>query len=198
MTGVQTCALPIYPGWVSWRKSWPGNWYGVSRFFKWLETKAYKMHVRVLLSRYRAYTPCEACGGARLKTDALLWRLGSKENADAVLDASVRFKPQGVNWSPECLASLPGLALHDLMLLPIGKTREFFEGLHLPAPMDEATDLLLTDIRARFAYLGEVGLGYLTLDRQSRTLSGGEVQRINLTTALGTSLTNTQIGRAHV
>ena len=63
--------------------------------------------------------------------------------------------------------------------------------LHLPAPLDEATDLLLAEIRARLAYLSEVGLGYLTLDRQSRTLSGGEVQRINLTTALGTSLVNT-------
>src|SRR6185436_5385329 len=61
----------------------------------------------------------------------------------------------------------------------------------LPAPLDEATDLLLTEIRARFDYLHQVGLGYLTLDRQSRTLSGGEVQRINLTTALGTSLVNT-------
>ena len=75
------------PGWVSWRKSWPGKWYGVGRFFKWLETKAYKMHVRVLLSRYRAYTPCEACGGARLKTEALAWRLGTREDADAVLAA---------------------------------------------------------------------------------------------------------------
>src|SRR5262249_22969260 len=62
---------------------------------------------------------------------------------------------------------------------------------HLPAPMDEATRLLLDEIRTRLSYLVEVGLGYLTLDRQSRTLSGGEVQRINLTTALGTSLTNT-------
>ena len=67
----------------------------------------------------------------------------------------------------------------------------FFEGLRLPAPLDEAADLLLSEVRARFAYLCEVGLGYLTLDRQSRTLSGGEVQRINLTTALGTSLVNT-------
>src|SRR5207248_8857991 len=62
---------------------------------------------------------------------------------------------------------------------------------HLAAPLDEATDLLATEIRARLGYLADVGLGYLTLDRQSRTLSGGEVQRINLTTALGTSLVNT-------
>ena len=73
------------PDWVSWRKSWPGTWYGVRRFFDWLETKAYKMHIRVLLSKYRAYTPCDACDGARLKPDALLWRLGTKEDADSVL-----------------------------------------------------------------------------------------------------------------
>ena len=69
--------------WVSWRKSWPGTWYGVRRFFDWLETKAYKMHIRVLLSKYRAYTPCATCDGARLKPDALLWRLGSKADADS-------------------------------------------------------------------------------------------------------------------
>jgi len=178
-------------GWVSWRKSWPGSWYGVARFFKWLETKAYKMHVRVLLSRYRAYTPCAACDGARLKPDALLWRVGSKTNADAVLAPAARFKPQGTKWDADRLASLPGLALHDMVLLPISRTREFFDKLSLPAPLDDATDLLLGDIRARLGYLTEVGLGYLTLNRQSRTLSGGEVQRINLTTALGTSLTNT-------
>ena len=148
--------------WVSWRKSWPGKWYGVKRFFAWLETKAYKMHIRVLLSRYRAYTPCATCGGARLKPDALLWKLGRERHS-----------------------------IHDLMLLPIERLRTFFEALELPAPLDEATDLLLTEIRGRLAYLGEVGLSYLTLDRQSRTLSGGEVQRINLTTALGTSLVNT-------
>ena len=58
--------------WVSWKKSWPAHWYGVQRFFDWLETKAYKMHIRVLLSKYRAYTPCTACDGARLKPEALL------------------------------------------------------------------------------------------------------------------------------
>src|SRR6266581_3781691 len=179
------------PEWVSCRKSWPGTWYGVARFFRWLETKAYKMHVRVLLSRYRAYTPCSVCAGARLKPDALLWRLGAKEDADRVLDAGLRFLPQGAKFGDDVLRGLPGLTVHDLMLLPVERTRAFFENLHLPAPLDEATDLLLTEIRARLRYLVEVGLGYLTLDRQSRTLSGGEVQRINLTTALGTSLVNT-------
>src|SRR5712671_2682000 len=179
------------PEWVSWRKSWPGVWYGVGRFFKWLETKAYKMHVRVLLSRYRAYTPCSACNGARLKPEALLWRVGTKEDADRVLDPARRFKPQGAKFSDDTLRALPGLTVHDLVLLPAERARAFFEHLHLPAPLDEATDLLLTEIRARLRYVSEVGLGYLTLDRQSRTLSGGEVQRINLTTALGTSLVNT-------
>src|SRR5262245_26340817 len=145
-------------GWVSWRKSWPGKWYGVARFFKWLERKAYKMHVRVLLSRYRAYTPCEACGGARLKTDALAWRLGTREDAEAVLEPRQRFRPNGMDLAPAAFESLPGLALHDLVLLPIDKARAFFGNLRLPAPLDEATDLLLTDIRARFSYLTEVGL----------------------------------------
>ncbi len=75
--------------------------------------------------------------------------------------------------------------------MPIDDCRRFFAALELPAPLDEAADLLLREIRARLKYLSDVGLGYLNLDRQSRTLSGGEVQRINLTTALGTSLVNT-------
>ncbi|HWQ39625.1 MAG TPA: excinuclease ABC subunit UvrA [Burkholderiales bacterium] len=179
------------PQWVSWRKSWPGTWYGVKRYFDWLETKAYKMHIRVLLSKYRAYTPCAACGGSRLKPEALLWRLGTKADADAVLDPRRRFRPTAVAWNVAQLHAAPGLTLHDLMLLPVDRCKQFFDSLHLPAPLDEATGLLLGEIRTRLSYLQEVGLGYLTLDRQSRTLSGGEVQRINLTTALGTSLTNT-------
>ncbi|HEX6137140.1 MAG TPA: excinuclease ABC subunit UvrA [Casimicrobiaceae bacterium] len=179
------------PEWVSWDRSWPGTWYGVRRFFAWLETKAYKMHIRVLLSKYRAYTSCEACGGARLKPDALLWRLGTREDADRVLDPARRFRPRGLGIDAGALEALPGLTVHDLMLLPIDRARTFFARLALPAPLDDATDLLLGEIRARLGYLADVGLGYLTLDRQSRTLSGGEVQRINLTTALGTSLVNT-------
>jgi len=175
---------------------WQTQWYGIRRFFAWLESKAYKMHVRVLLSRYRAYTPCAACGGARLKPDALLWRVGGKSDADAALaPASAgsyrRYKPIGAAWSDAQLEALPGLSIHDLMLLPIERVRRFFDGLSFTGVLDEATELLLEEVRARLKFLCDVGLGYLTLDRQSRTLSGGEVQRINLTTALGTSLVNT-------
>jgi excinuclease ABC subunit A len=178
----------VIDGEGDWSK---GVWYGVKRFFAWLETKSYKMHVRVLLSRYRAYTPCTTCDGARLKTEALLWRLGSKKLSAAALGANNPFRPQGVQWSEQTLQDLPGLAIHDVMLLPVERACAFFDELALPQPLDEATDLLLAEIRSRFSYLRNVGLGYLTLDRQSRTLSGGEVQRINLTTALGTSLVNT-------
>ncbi|MCG3144551.1 MAG: UvrABC system protein A [Gammaproteobacteria bacterium] len=178
------------PDFVSWEKSWPGSWYGVRRFFAWLETKAYKMHIRVLLSKYRAYTDCPACNGARLKPEALLFRLGTT-GASAGGGAKELLRPPGVQWTEAQLRGLPGLCVHDVMLLPIDRVRACMDALELPAPLDEATDLLLAEIRARLNYLVQVGLGYLTLDRQSRTLSGGEVQRINLTTALGTSLVNT-------
>ena len=77
------------------------------------------------------------------------------------------------------------------MMLPVERALEFFERVELPQPFDDAAELVLGEIRTRLQYLCDVGLRYLTLDRQSRTLSGGEVQRINLTTALGTSLVNT-------
>jgi len=168
-----------------------GVWYGTRRFFDWLESKAYKMHIRVLLSRYRSYDECPACAGARLKGDALLWRLGSKPDADAVLAPQQRFKPAGLALADTTWQRLPGLTVHDVMRLPIERCLQFFAALTLPRGLDEATELLLAEIRARLKYLVDVGLGYLTLDRQSRTLSGGEVQRINLTTSLGTSLVNT-------
>ncbi len=142
-------------------------WYGVRRFFQWLETRSYKMHVRVLLAKYRSYTPCHTCNGARLKEEALLWRLADRARPGS------------------------GLNIHELMLLPLDACLSFFERIALPAPLDEAADQLLGEVRSRLGFLVRVGLGYLTLDRQSRTLSGGEVQRISLTTALGTSLVNT-------
>ncbi len=168
-----------------------GKWYGAAGYFRWLESKSYRMHIRVLLSRYRAYTTCPDCRGARLKPEALAFRLGTKTEADAVLDPSLRFRPAGTGFDDKILAKLPGLTLHDVNQLPLAKAREFFATLKLPAPYDEASEHLMEAIRSRLDYLCTVGLGYLTLDRQSRTLSGGEVQRINLTTALGTSLVNT-------
>ncbi|WP_299452349.1 excinuclease ABC subunit UvrA [uncultured Pigmentiphaga sp.] len=183
------------PDWKGGSDAWKYQWYGVKRFFDWLETKAYKMHIRVLLSKYRAYTPCPDCNGARLKPDSLLWRVGTKAEADLILpesdDRYVRFRPLHVAWDQATLDALPGLSIHDLMLLPIERVRVFCDALRFEGVMDAATELLLQEVRARLKFLCDVGLGYLTLDRQSRTLSGGEVQRINLTTALGTSLVNT-------
>ncbi|RUS68316.1 UvrABC system protein A [Saezia sanguinis] len=178
--------------------NWNKQWYGIRRFFEYLESKSYKMHIRVLLSKYRSYTTCPVCLGARLKTEALLWRVGSKEQADAVLAPEKRFMPAGVQWNYKQLEALPGLSLHDLMLLPIERLYRFINLAFPVLKKQQATDtekdplqLLYDEIRTRLQYLCDVGIGYLTLDRQSRTLSGGEVQRINLTTALGTSLVNT-------
>jgi excinuclease ABC subunit A len=178
----------VLEGTPHWKGSWNKQWYGIRRFFGYLESKSYKMHIRVLLSKYRSYTPCTLCAGARLKLDALLWRLGSKEDADAVLPPAQRFMPMGAAWTRAQLEALPGLSLHDLMQLPISRLGRFFER---QTARDEALKLLYDEIGTRLKYLCDVGIGYLTLDRQSRTLSGGEVQRINLTTALGTSLVNT-------
>ena len=140
------------------------RWYGVRGFFKWLESKTYKMHVRVLLSRYRAYTTCPSCQGGRFQPETLNYRLAT---ADGV-----------------------AFTLPEYAALPITQAREFLTGLALP-PNDSAAEMLRAEIVARLRYLCEVGLGYLTLDRSTRTLSGGEVQRVNLTTCLGASLVNT-------
>ena len=211
----------VIQGSPNWNGKWNQQWYGIARFFEYLESKAYKMHIRVLLSKYRSYTECPSCSGARLKTESLLWRIGSKEEADAVLEPSRRFMPTGVKWTREQLEALPGLSLHDMMLMPLDRLRRFFalvsdragqaslaegDDFFVPPQHEElpplpgssrhessdsaehkALQLLLEEITTRLKYLCDVGIGYLTLDRQSRTLSGGEVQRINLTTALGTS-----------
>jgi excinuclease ABC subunit A len=182
----------VLDGSPQWSGQWNRQWYGIKRFFGYLESKTYKMHIRVLLSKYRSYTACPACGGSRLKIEGLLWRLGSQQDADQALPPTRRFMPPGVSWSAKQLQDLPGLCLHDLMLMPIHKMQHFFSSVDVPnESRNEATEMLLKEIRVRLRYLCEVGLGYLTLDRQARTLSGGEVQRINLTTALGTSLVNT-------
>ena len=188
----------VLDGSPNYKGQWNKQWYGIKRFFGYLESKAYKMHIRVLLSKYRSYTPCPTCAGARLKLESLLWRIGRKEDADAVLAPGKRFLPVGTKWSRAQLEALPGLCLHDLMLLPIERLRKFFDGIEHRGNGANANEgdaqalkLLFEEITTRLRYLHDVGIGYLTLDRQSRTLSGGEVQRINLTTALGTSLVNT-------
>lgn len=134
------------------------DYYGIRGFFRWLETKTYKMHVRVFLSRYRSYDVCQTCHGTRFQPDALLFRIDGKRIADiyamSVTDALAFFKaPDQRDW-------------------------------------DEAAVLVLEAVINRLMYLRDVGLGYLTLDRQSRTLSGGEVQRVALASALGSALVN--------
>src|SRR5258705_10839463 len=118
-----------------------------------------------------------------MHSGVLLWK--SRAYPECGQCMATRLKPDAQLWK------LEGKSIHELTLLPIERVKGFFQQLSLPAPLDEATDLLLGEIRTRLRFLCDVGLGYLTLDRQSRTLSGGEVQRINLTTALGTSLVNT-------
>jgi excinuclease ABC subunit A len=140
-----------------------GNWYGVKGFFDWMETKAYKMHVRVFLSRYRSYTTCSACRGKRLQPESLCFKVNHK--------------------------TLPELWSHS-----IGDLLPWFSNLKSEIsnrPSDPTLDLVLTEITSRLSYLDQVGLGYLTLDRTTRTLSGGEVERVNLTTCLGAALTGT-------
>ncbi|RLA97165.1 MAG: excinuclease ABC subunit A, partial [Deltaproteobacteria bacterium] len=135
------------------------TFYGVKGFFEWLETKKYKLHVRVFLSRYRTYVTCPRCQGTRFKEEVLLWRIQGKNIA-------------------------------ELYALSIEEAHRFFCELS-SQKLDEASALLVGEIKRRLKYLLEVGLGYLTLDRQSRTLSGGEVERVSLTKALGSSLVNT-------
>jgi excinuclease ABC subunit A len=138
-----------------------GRWYGIQGFFDWLETKAYKMHVRVFLSRYRAYTECPECQGTRLQPNALHFKILGK-------------------------------TLPELWHIPLDQLLSFFEEITAShASLDKTTDLVLHEITSRLSYLCQVGLGYLSLDRQARTLSGGEIARVNLTTCLGSALTQT-------
>ena len=173
------------------------RWFGVQGYFAWLERKSYRMHIRVLLSRYRGYLPCAGCGGARLKPEALDWRLAEGGEQGGPPRAGSAGAPRRAGERSE--GGAPGarpragrtLDIHEVCSLPLDRCLAFFTGFRPAAAVDEATSFLLEELRSRLRYLVDVGLGYLTLDRQSRTLSGGEVQRINLTTALGTSLVNT-------
>src|SRR5690554_5553341 len=140
------------PNWKGGANAWKTQWYGAQRFFDWLESRAYKMHVRVLLSKYRSYTPCPACGGARLKPEATLWRLGNDTHADG--DGRYpRFMPVGAGWSRELLDALPGLCIHDLMRLPIERVRDFFTDISFGASLDAVIDLLLNEVRTRLKFL---------------------------------------------
>jgi len=168
-------------------REWPHAWYGIKGYFRYLESKAYKMHVRVLLSRYRAYTACPACAGQRLQPDALLWRIPHP--------APPPQSPQPRNPAATLDASNASLSLADFYALTVRQALEVIQ--HLAASLPEkrqAQDpfaLALDEVQARLRFLDEVGVGYLTLDRPTRTLSGGETQRVNLTTCLGTRLVNT-------
>jgi excinuclease ABC subunit A len=136
------------------------KWYGIKGFFEWLETKKYKIHVRVKLAKYRSYEPCPQCKGSRLKTAA----------------SNVKFRD---------------LTIADLFAMDVKTARRFWELLPLSKSEEKMAGHLRREIVNRLVYLDEVGLSYLTLDRQTRTLSGGESQRINLAAALGSSLTET-------
>jgi excinuclease ABC subunit A len=133
---------------------------GVRGFFRWLERKKYKVHVRVFLSRYRGYLTCPDCGGARLRREARDVRV-----ADRTIDAAAA--------------------------LTVREAREFFTGLQLTEKEAAVAEKVLREIRRRLSFLVDVGLDYLTLDRLSSTLSGGEAQRINLATSLGSALVGT-------
>ncbi len=138
-----------------------GRYPGVRRWFRWLEGRTYRMHVRVFLSRYRSYRVCDACQGTRVRPEALDYRIG-------------------------------GYTIADLNRLPIAEAARVAAELSLPGGQGEAVAaLVLGEVRSRLRYLADVGLGYLTLERQSRTLSGGELERVDLTTAVGSSLVNT-------
>jgi excinuclease ABC subunit A len=138
------------------------SWYGVDGFFKWLERKSYKMPIRVFLSRYRSYKPCESCHGDRYQPETLNYRLPLKK--------------------PLTLPQITSLQVSRLIPL----LKEF------PIPSDDpGIKMLCHQIISRLGYLDEVGLGYLSLDRPTRSLSGGEIARVNLTTCLGASLVNT-------
>ncbi len=160
------------------------------------------MHIRVLLSKYRSYTPCPACGGARLKTESLLWRVGGERSADAVLAPDAALPAAGRGWSRRSSKALPGLCLHDLMLLPIERLRRFFPR-HRPVDPGVRCTQQLPGAGCKNAALRPCAAARrnrhppaVPVRRRHRLpharpakphSSGGEVQRINLTTALGTS-----------
>ncbi len=147
-------------GYGSDSKKWPKAWYGLKGFFDWLEKNTYKMHVRVFLSRFRAYNSCPHCQGTRLQPEALCWK-----------------------WQ--------NYTLPELYQIPVSEFLSLLEKSSAQDAPDHQTEIALRAMVTRLRYLDQVGLGYLTLNRSSKTLSGGEVQRVNLTSCLGTSLVDT-------
>ncbi len=172
--------------------SWPKLWYGVKGYFRWLESKAYKMHVRVLLSRYRSYRSCPACAGKRFNPESLAFRLRNAECGMRSEDAASA--PIGhsslVIGNSLTLADFYSLPIRDALAL-IGQVADAAEFRSPHSALRNPLLVALHEVRTRLGFLAEVGLGYLTLDRPTRTLSGGETERVNLTTCLGTRLTNT-------
>jgi excinuclease ABC subunit A len=133
------------------------DWGGVRGFFDWMETKKYKLHVRVFLSKYRGYTLCPDCGGGRLRQEARDVKVG-------------------------------GATLPEVCALSIKEAAAFFDSLELSSEQGAIAERILFEVRRRLRFMVEVGLDYLTLDRLASTLSGGEAQRIQLATNLGSSL----------
>ncbi len=137
--------------------------YGLNYFFKYLEEKTYKIQYRVMLSKYRGKTTCPECNGTRLRKDASYVKIVNK-------------------------AAKNNLSLSDILLMQVNEALNYFESLKLSENDQIIGDRMLKEIKNRLHFLNEVGLGYLTLNRLSNTLSGGESQRINLATSLGSSL----------
>ncbi|MBI1305868.1 MAG: excinuclease ABC subunit A [Bacteroidetes bacterium] len=152
---------------------WNGNKQvrGINDFFAFLQENAYKIQYRVMIARYRGKTICPDCQGTRLRKDASFVKLVSKSKL-----------PHHSKGQPN------QIALTDVMLLTVSKAIELFEAISLPKHELEIADRILFEIKSRLAFLNDVGLSYLGLNRLSNTLSGGESQRINLATTLGSSL----------
>lgn len=164
---------------------WPRAWYGVKGYFRWLESKAYKMHVRVLLSRYRAYTPCLECKGARFQPETLLYRVSVGDDMRSLISNLNRAEPGTVSGNQLTLADFYQLPIRDALAFV-----NYFAEAKQFKPADPI-GLVWNEVRSRLGFLNDVGLSYLTLDRPTRSLSGGETERVNLTTCLGTRLVNT-------
>ena len=161
---------------------WPRAWYGVKGYFRWLESKAYKMHVRVLLSRYRSYELCADCGGTRFQPEPLGFTI-----SDLRFKSETGKRPSIANPKSEMsIAGFYQLSIHEALRL----VERIYSERKSSKPSDPLT-LALNEVRSRLKFLDEVGLGYLTLDRPTKTLSGGETERVNLTTCLGSGLVNT-------